>query len=559
MGGADSEIRPYTQTVVLEAAAFDAATVRKTAMRLGLRTESSARFEKALDPALAATAARRFLKLLLELSAGSRVASALLDAGTFATEPPPPRVITTAGSYLRARLGLTPEAMDDAWICACLQRLGFAVEARGDQLTVTVPTWRATKDIRHAEDLVEELGRHYGYQRIPSAAPLIAARPPFTPPHKRAERQVRAALALQGRLTEVLLYGFDNEGQRGRLGLHENGLPRTGVRNTLSSEHSFLRRNLAPNLIAAVEQNLLRGDGRDAPREGLQVALFELGRVFVPVPQGPLTDAERQAIDRGVPVLANAAAADPTRTAWFRLMDAEMAGAIAKVLGGDRTLPWQPHRLGIAIGERLGGGADGNKRVAPSREVSQRVFAEAVSAVQAAAAALGKGEVRVARELVPAGGVALADADVSWRHPARGGWLIGSHGQRIGHVALLHPDVRHAFDALLAIPDAAASGAAPARHPAATVDLTVTVAASLRQATLSRHIHDTLTAAGLPLVGVRYLYEYLGAGGERSITWRLTCRAADRTLLAGELEAVLQAAQAACAILEVAPRELERA
>lgn len=562
MGGGDSEIRADTETVVLEAAAFDAATVRKTAMRLGMRTESSARFEKALDPTLAGVAARRFLQTLLGLSAGARVASDLLDVGAFVSAPPPPRVIATSASYLRARLGLDPAALDDAWMVACLQRLGFAVQVQGDQLAVTVPSWRATKDIRHAEDLVEELGRHYGYQRIPSAAPLIAARPPYTPPHKRAERQIRAALVLQRGLTEVLLYGFDHEGHRARLGLHEGGLPRTGVRNTLSSEHSALRRNLGPNLIAAVEQNLLRGDGREAPREGLQVALFELGRVFVPVPAGSLGEAERQAIDHGVPALALAPADTDARQAWFGLMDAEMAGAIDKTVASGRTLPWQPQRLGIAVGERLGGGAEGNKRVDPARSVSQRVFAEAVAAVQAAAAALGKGEVRVVRDEVVDGGVALPDRDVSWRHPARGGWLVGSHGQRIGHVALLHPDVRNALDvacemavaelnldALLASPDAPLSGAAPARHPSATVDLTVTVPARLRQAVVCDHVHRAVVARGLPLSGVRYLYEYQGAAGARSLTLRLTCRAADRTLSATELDAVLQAAQAACVAL----------
>ncbi len=561
MGGGDSEIREDTREIILEAAAFDAATVRKTAMRVGLRTESSARFEKALDPELAHTAALRFLRTLLDLCPGAQVASELLDAGDFARQRPPTRVIVSHCDYLRSRLGVNKTEMPDAWIVHCLRSLEFGVDPQpSGELAVRVPTYRATKDIHHAEDLVEELGRHYGYHRIASQAPLIPSRPAYTPGTRLAERKIRAALTLQQGLCEVLLYGFDHDGQRQRLSLAEPGLGRMAVRNAISRDQGTLRRNLAPNLIAAVEQNLLRGDGKEAPREGFVVGLFELGRVFVPVAGRTLPQAERDALDLGLPDLASEPDHDPLRQAWLGRLGPEMQAAVRGVLAADNPLPLQPIRLGIAIGERLGGGAEGAKRTRPQKAVSQRVFAEAVAAVQSAARALGKAELSVSAavagtdtEQLPA---AAPDWATTWRHPQRCGWLRGANSAVVGLVTLLHPDVRHALDvpaevavaelnleALLALPDAPVSGQAPARHPGASVDLTVPVAASIRQAWVCAAVLADLQAANLPAVAVRYLYEYEAPGGARSITLRVDCRTSERSLTSAELEAVLAAAR----------------
>jgi phenylalanyl-tRNA synthetase beta chain len=186
MGGQDSEIKDDTAEIVLEAAAFESAAIRKTSMRLGMRTDASARFEKALDPALASVAARRFLRCLLQWSPGAVVSSDLLDGGTFAGQPPQPTVVHTTVDYLRTRLGVHDAEMPTQWVQTCLERLGFAVaiDVAGN-LHTTVPTWRATKDIRRPEDLVEELGRHYGYGNIRSQAPADSQ--PATVPAARKE------------------------------------------------------------------------------------------------------------------------------------------------------------------------------------------------------------------------------------------------------------------------------------------------------------------------------------------------------------------------------------
>ena len=396
MGGANSEIREDTQVVILEAAAFEAPAIRKTAMRLGLRTESSARFEKALDPLLPHVAARRFLRLVLQVCPEARVVSDLADEGPYKTQPHPPVLIHTSGAYLRQRLGVTAEEMTDAWLDACLQALHFGVQRAGDLRIVTVPTFRATKDVRIAEDLVEELGRHYGYQRIRSQPPLIPARPPHTSPLRQLERDARQVLVHAAGLTEALLYGFDHEGDRQRLGLAEPGRQRLGVRNTIANDMKHLRRNLAPNLIAAVERNLQQGDGQQAPREGLTIGLFEIGRAFVPVPAGALTAAEERAIDLGIPDVLRQAALGldlEAQQTYLARMDPDMRLSVEEARDRATPLPWQPMRLGIALGVRLGGGAEGSKASRPPLSVTQDVFARVVGALQAVADVAGGGPI----------------------------------------------------------------------------------------------------------------------------------------------------------------------
>ena len=555
MGGADSEIKDDTVTLILEAAAFDAATIRKTAMRLGMRTESSARFEKALDPALPGIAARRFLRLVGKLSPGARVSSELADAGPFRSQPPHTIHITTTLAYLRERLGVSAIEMPDAWIEACLQRLDFRILREEGALHVSVPTWRATKDVSIAEDLVEELGRHFGYGNIHAQAPLIPSKPPFTPPLRLLERQVRALLVEGAGLTEVLTYAFDHEGDRARLGLSEGELPRLGVRNAISSEHKYLRRNLAPNLIAALGRNLQQGDGRQATREGLQIGLFEIGRVFVPVPDRELTAAEQHAVDRGVPDLALALHGDVYRRSWLARMTPDMAQAVDKATSAGSALPWQPMRLCVAIGERLGGAAEGGRRVDVPREVSERLFRQAVGIAESVLDTAGRGSAVLIARAAPnlSWPVAPPDAAVTWLHPAREALLTAGNGQVIGHLALIHPSVRQQMEvaadllvieidlgAVLALPEVRVQGKEPDRFPASTLDVTFPVHPGAKYA----EIVGWTRAFARPRLGTdvqlafEFVSEHRPVGGQRAITLRLHLRAPDRTLSAEDLKGV---------------------
>jgi len=563
MGGADSEIKADTASVVLEAAAFDAATIRKTAMRLGMRTESSARFEKALDPALAGIAARRFLRLVREMCPSARVVSDLADAGPFHAAPRTALHITTTATYLRGRLGVTSEEMPLAWLVECLQRLEFRVEQEEDTLHVTVPSFRATKDVSIAEDLVEELGRHHGYGRIQPVAPLVPSKPPFTPPLRLLERKIRTALVQESGLTEVVLYGFDHEGERARLGLTQGDLPRLGVRNAISSEYKYLRRSLAPNLIAALDRNLQQGDGRQASREGLQIGLFEIGRVFVPVPSREWTAAEQQTVDLGVPDLALQPHDDVYRRSWLARMTTDMAQSLESATRSRQALPWQPTRLCMAIGRRLGGAAQGARRVETPREVSLQLYREAVEILQSLMDRLGRGRLDLVGPQTPdlAWPIAAPDRDVTWLHPARHALLVAGEGRALGWLSLLHPAVRQRLDvsaeivvaeldlqALLALPEHVAVGAAPPAFPSSTFDVTVPVSKRHRCATVQKWLVRETTALGVvvehvALLGIHEPQEPAEAADRKFLSFRVTCRASTGTLTPAESEKLSEIAR----------------
>ncbi|MCA9513413.1 MAG: phenylalanine--tRNA ligase subunit beta [Myxococcales bacterium] len=266
MGGENSEIRADTSEIVLEAANFDAATVRMTSQRLGLRTDASARFEKSLDPLLVGDASRSFCKLLLELCPSAQVDSAFIDVAA----PPRPEVrVELPLALVRRRLGVD---LSRERIVGILEALAFDVRDAGDDvLDVGVPTFRATKDVGIREDLIEEVGRVYGYDNVPPAPAVVALSQPDPNARKRFEHGVRNYLSLAGGLDEVQTYSFDFEPLLASLGVVPG--PRVELRNTLSAESPALRRDLVPHLLGVVQKNT---------RVFEEVRAYEIGRVFRP-------------------------------------------------------------------------------------------------------------------------------------------------------------------------------------------------------------------------------------------------------------------------------------
>ena len=265
MGGQDSEIKDDTTELVLEAANFEPGRVRTTAQRLGLRTESSSRFEKSLDPRLVSDGAACFLSLVSELCPGATVTSAFMDV---AAPYPEPTVIKTSVGYIEERLG-HPVGRDK--VLEVLAGLAFdVVEAEGGALTVTVPSWRATKDIGIADDLVEEVGRVFGYDNIPPQSPLVTVARPEKNKKKKLENAVRNHLALASCLDELQTYSFDDDAFMARMGVVPG--ERVRLRNAISSDEPCMRTHIAPQLIKALEKN---------SRGFADVGLFELGRVFL--------------------------------------------------------------------------------------------------------------------------------------------------------------------------------------------------------------------------------------------------------------------------------------
>ena len=160
MGGLDSEIVEDTHTLTLESATFDAASIRKSTVRLSHRTDASMRYEKSLDPELTTAAIARFVFLLKKYDGGVQVVSALTDDYAYHY---PQVTLSFDKAYVDKYTGIE---IDNGTIVSTLQRLGFGVENDGDAFTVEVPSWRATKDVTIKADIIEEITRIYGYDNF---------------------------------------------------------------------------------------------------------------------------------------------------------------------------------------------------------------------------------------------------------------------------------------------------------------------------------------------------------------------------------------------------------
>ena len=265
MGGGESEVTQATRRVFLESAWFDPVAVRRTSSRLGLRTDALARFEKTLDPALVEVALRRYALLAGKVDPALQVAGGFRTAGSAAA---PRRELPLRPELVRARLGLDLEEQE---IREVLGSIGFEVrKGAAGALVVDVPSWRAIRDVSIPEDLVEEVGRLAGYERIPSAGvrgPLRVGRKAAV---LAAEDHLRDALALQLRFTESMGYSMVSDAVLERTGWRDRGgLLR--LSNALQQDASRLRPSVVPGLLARLE-GWLRHE--DCPR------VFEIGRGY---------------------------------------------------------------------------------------------------------------------------------------------------------------------------------------------------------------------------------------------------------------------------------------
>jgi phenylalanyl-tRNA synthetase beta chain len=265
MGGAATEVTAGTTRILLEAATFDPRSVRRTARRLGLHSESSHRFERGVDQPAIAGASSRAAMLMCTL-AGGRIMPGFADV-----EPRPyeaPR-ITLRPERAAKLLGFdTPEPE----IRRTLGALGIDVQgAEGTHvLTCTPPSYR--RDLTLEADLIEEIVRMVGYERIPATLPVSQARP--QPAAGLRAEAARSALAAAG-LYEAITYGFTSPARLAALRLPDGHPIRRPValKNPLREELSVMRTSLVPNLLAAVAHNLAHGHK--------DVQLFEIGSVFL--------------------------------------------------------------------------------------------------------------------------------------------------------------------------------------------------------------------------------------------------------------------------------------
>ncbi|MDQ1122674.1 phenylalanine--tRNA ligase subunit beta [Microbacterium trichothecenolyticum] len=482
MGGGPTEMSDATRNVLIEAATFDQVSIARTARRHKLPSEASRRFERGVDPLVPYVAAERVASLMVELAGGT------LDTelgGSLAAEYRRDPLTLPAG-FVSGLIGV--DYTDDETVSA-LRLIGCAVEAREAGWAVVPPSWR--HDLTDKWTLAEEVARIEGYDRIPSVLP--------TPPSGRGltaaqqgRRRVANALASAG-FVETPSFPFTAEEQNALHGSPSGEkLPSVKLANPLDGLAPFLRRSLVPGLLQVAHRNVARGI--------TDLALFEVGTVFLPKPGVQYGTAS-------VPPLAVRPDA-----ATLTALDASIPPQrrhVAVLLTGN-TVAKQPGQAAIA--------AD---------------LADAVDAVRVLTAAAG-----LDIELVQAQRAAL--------HPGRTARVLAG-GQDIGYVGEVLPAVSADadlpgrvlvaeldLDAMLDLAQARVVAASLSEFPAATQDVSLTVPVDVAAGA----VRAALIEGGAPLLeGARLVDDYRGTGladGVKSLTFALRFRADDRTLTAAE-------------------------
>lgn len=261
MGGLDSEIVEDTTTLTLESATFDAASIRKSTVRLAHRTDSSMRYEKSLDPELTTLAIARFVKLLKEFDNGVTIVSSLTDEYAYHYDNV---TLSFDKAYVDKYTGI--EISNDT-IIDTLTKLGFKATVSGDEFTVDVPSWRATKDVTIKADIIEEITRIYGYDNFD----VNTARSPLFPVNmeqeKSDEERVKDMLVKRYNLHEVHSYVWNYYDELKDLGIENKGVIK--LLNASNPNIETIRESLIPTQLCQVKTNV----GFDT-----DFGIFEIGR-----------------------------------------------------------------------------------------------------------------------------------------------------------------------------------------------------------------------------------------------------------------------------------------
>ncbi|MGV0838299.1 phenylalanine--tRNA ligase subunit beta [Mycolicibacterium thermoresistibile] len=491
MGAGTTEVRETTTDLLLEAAVWDPAAVSRTQRRLHLASEAGRRYERSVDPAISVAALDRCARLLADI-AGGTIEPTLTD---WRGDPPrtdwSPPPVTMAVDLPDRTAGIDyPSGVAERR----LTQVGAAVEVTGDRLTATPPSWRP--DLQQPADLVEEVLRLEGLERIPSVLPQAPAGRGLTPPQKR-RRAVGKALALNG-YVEVLPTPFLSASVFDQWGLADDDPRRrtTAVLNPLESDRPHLATTLLPGLLEALTRNVSRG--------AHDVALFAIQQVVEPTER--TRAIERIPTDR-------------------RPRDDELAAL-------DASLPHQPLHVGAVLtGLREIPGPWGPGRPADATD--------AFEAVRIIGRAAGVELTLRAAQVLP------------W-HPGRCAEVVIGETV-VGHAGQLHPAVIErsglpkgtcALELDLAAIPIVERLPAPrvSPYPAVFQDISLIVAEDIA----AQAVLDVVRAgAGDLLEDVRLFDVYTGpqiGEGRRSLTMALRFRASDRTLTEDEASVGRQAA-----------------
>ncbi len=491
MGGAHTEIGDDTTNIALEAAYFAADVVARMGRRHKLSSEASRRFERGIDRTLAPIASARASELLVELAGGTYQGMTAVEA------PMDERAIEISADLPAQVAGMD---IDAATTVAKLTAVGCAVEENEERLNVTPPTWRP--DLTDPADLVEEVVRLVGYQNLPSTLPTAPAGHGLTHT-QRLRRRVGTVLAARG-MVEVLTYPFTSDADANSLRWNDDDPRRTSPRlaNPLSDEQPLLRAAILPTLLGAAQRNVGRGFD--------DLALFELGSVFL-----------------GVAGSGSSPHNPPRPGVTQRPSDADW-----RALEG--LLPDQPmHLAAVWTGDRSPKGWRGGGEPA--------TWADAIAMVQDIADSLGV-ELIIERGSDPA------------FHPGRCAQLTIDNAV-IGHAGELHPGVLEAWglperacameldlDALMQRAPLVHPAPDFSTHPVAKEDIALVVAENVTASQLEQAIRG---GAGELLEDVTLFDVYTGdqvPEGHKSLAFALRFRALDRTLAAEEIATARQGA-----------------
>jgi phenylalanyl-tRNA synthetase beta chain len=267
IGGQTSAVTEKTTEIIIEAANFDAVSIRKTSGKLGVRTDASVRFEKSLDPNFAEIALRRAYSLIKEVCPEAEVDSKITDISNYEVNQGP---INMNLSWLNDKIG---QEIPRHQIIEILTGLGFVVDGAGDELSVLVPTWRAAKDVSIKEDVLEEIVRIFGYDNVVSVAPQVDLNPPTIFSEQVLDRKIKNFLAYSSALLETYNYSFVGEAQLKKLEI--DFVNYIKLVNPLSDQQSILRQNLVVGLLSNIRTNQFNFD---------EVRLFEVGQVYYNTP-----------------------------------------------------------------------------------------------------------------------------------------------------------------------------------------------------------------------------------------------------------------------------------
>lgn len=357
MGGLDSEVTSETKNIVLEVATFDMFAVRKSSMRHGLFTDALTRFNKGQSPLQTDRVMLLLTDKISEIT-GSKLASQVIDDTASIAEEYSNQHMgseqSVSAKFINDRLGLD---LSDEQICQLLRNVEFTAhkEDSASDIVIAAPFWRT--DIELPEDVVEEVGRLYGFDKLPRELPVRSIKPAPKNPMRELKKTIRDILASAG-ANEVLAYSF----------VHENILAKAGqdpsdsykITNSLSPDLQYYRQSLTPSLLSHVHANIKAGND--------SFGLFEAGKIH----------AKSLGLnDEGVPVELN-------QLAYVFASKKHASGAA--YYAAKRYLDFVGSRLGVELSYRELQGSDQAAAMTPfepkrSAAVFSRATGEAVGVI----------------------------------------------------------------------------------------------------------------------------------------------------------------------------------